>query len=160
MALALPIQLVSGDTGTYPCLITGGTIDSAIFAIVVELEDGYSYDSVSGTIKKGNDTVYTPATGSVYISNLVSPVENANKIIINLLVESDTPTQTSHNILFVLDKALTECFKAGKYSYDISVKQSTESSGVTRYTPIYTNAFNVYPKTNKIIVVENSTPST
>lgn len=150
MSVALPIKLITGDTGMYPCLITGGTISSAIFAVVVELADGYSYDSGNNCIKKGSETVYTVPEGT-YIS-AIEETETTTKIAINVTQDGD-PSTTSNDVTFILDAALTESFKPGKYTYDISVMQTNELvSGEARYTPIYTNAFMVFPKTNKIIV--------
>lgn len=153
MAVALPIQLVVGDTGTYPCLITGGSIISAIFALVIDLSDDYSFSD--GTISGPDGYTYS------FSNNIYAEVipGNTKKIVINIEEESPSPEETSHSVTFILPSKLTECFKAGRYSYDISVKQedTTTSSDITaRYTPIYTNAFNVFPKTNKIIIPQQN----
>lgn len=148
MSVALPIQLVAGDTGMYPCLITGGTITSAVLAIAVELADGYSYivEDNTGKIKKDDVVVYTIPSGTY-----VEAVDNG-KLIINVVQEVSSES-TSNNVIFILDAAFTDSFKPGKYSYDILVKQSNELvSGEAKYTPIYTNAFNVLPRVNKIII--------
>ena len=147
MSVALPIQLVAGDTGMYPCLITGGTISSAVLAIVVELADGYSYvfEENTGKIKKDDAVVYTIPSGT-YVESV------DGKLIINVVQEVSSES-TSNNVTFILDAAFTESFKPGKYSYDILVKQLNELvSGEAKYTPIYTNAFNILPRVNKIII--------
>lgn len=140
MSVALPIQLVTGDICRVPCLITGEPIIKATFSIVVDLADGYTFSN--GTITGPSSYSYT-FTGDVRGSG----IEGTNKIIVNVDVNSPTPAESSHDITFIIPASLTESFKGGKYSYDISVKLDVNS----RYTPIYTNAFNVFPRTNKII---------
>ena len=147
MSIALPIQLIVGDTGSYPCLITGGTLVEAIFSFVVELSEGYSLNG---------STITGPSSYSYTLENglYAESVSGNNKILINVKVEEESSLyfNTSHNITFILPAKLTESFKSGKYTYDISVKQDADSM----YTPIYSNAFNILPKINKIITISST----
>ena len=150
MSIALPIQLVAGDTGSYPCKITGVRLNKGIFSIAIPLLDGYSYDSTNNVIKHNDETVFS---FSAYENDFLVEFDN-QKLFINNVIVSTTPDSTTHNLNFYLPSGLTKCFKPGKYTYDISVQKeesATETDDII-YTPIYTNAFNVFPKTNRIIV--------
>lgn len=143
MAIALPIHLVAGDTGLYPCKITGARIDKGVLSINISLIDGYIFNN--NCIMKDQDIMFD---FSDYTDLLAEYNNSSNKLIINNIISSETPNNLVHNLNFCLPADLTRCFKDGKYTYDISVQEISESY---TYTPIYTNAFNVYAKTNKII---------
>jgi len=153
MSRILPLKLVAGDTGSYPVLITGGPVTKAIFSLKVDLADDYSFIHQNDTyriIKSGTTVVYSLNEDNDFGIKIDGDEELSKSIYINIIQEDeDAPESDSHEFTFELPSKLTEFFKSGTYSYDISIKVNNDNTDC--YTPIYSYSYVIVPKINKII---------